>query len=313
MIIERLPHWLLFGALLIDLAIGEVPDKIHPVVWMGHYIKFLWDKRIGRSKAALFFSGTIILLSGGVIFYFLPWVIIRSIPIVLGFLLSLFLLTTVFSMKALIKAAHEVQKALSTNDLPEARQLTSWHLVSRDTSNLSEEEIVSAVIESVAENITDGFASPLLYFSLGGIPAAWAYRFINTADSMIAYRSGDFEWGGKVAALVDDLANWLPARLSGLFICAAAFIQKENWRTSFKVMKEQRKATASPNAGWTMAAMAGALNIKLEKKGEYLLDGGSESRDFQLIDRAVKILTKAMMLVIMFNFFLLEVFYWLNI
>ncbi len=303
----------LVGALLFDIIFGEMPNAIHPVVWMGSYIKFLWGKRFRSSNISLFVSGVIILFSGMIIFSISTWLLIKYIPLLLSIIISIFLLTTVFSFKALIKAGKEVREALASLNIEKARELTGWHLVSRDVSSLNEEEIVSAVIESLAENITDGFTSPLLFFSIGGIPAAWGYRFVNTSDSLIAYRKDDYEWGGKMTAWVDTIFNWLPSRITGLIICIASFILREDWKNSFKVMKNQHRRTSSPNAGWTMGAMAGALGIKLEKKGDYLLDGGSGKRMYQLIDRAIKIVTVSMIIIVLISILLLEVISWMNI
>lgn len=313
MITARLPQLILLGALLFDLLLGEVPNRFHPVVWMGNYINFLWNRRINRSKSSLFISGVFILFSGVFLFFFIPQLTIAFLPLLFSILISIFMLTTVFSMKALIRAAQDIRNSLTNKNLPKARELTAWHLVSRDTSTLTSEEIVSAVIESISENITDSFTSPLLFYSLGGISAAWVYRFTNTSDSMIAYRKGDYEWGGKITAWVDDILNWLPARLSGFIICFAALIQRENWKNSLIIMLSKHRETSSPNAGWTMAAMAGALDITLEKKGDYLLNGGSQIRDFHLIDRALKVVITGMAIIIIFCFLILEVFYWLNL
>lgn len=312
MMIERLPQILFLGALLIDFFFGELPNRFHPVLWMGNYIRFFWKKRFARTHNSLFLWGGLLLLSGILIFSSVPWFLIHFLPQLLVFFLSLFMLTTIFSMNALVKAAREVGKALREDQLIEARRLTSWHLVSRDTSELTSEEIVSAVVESIAENITDGFTSPLLFFVFGGIPAAWAYRFTNTSDSMIAYRRDDFEWGGKLTAWLDDIFNWFPARLTGLLICFSAYITGENGGNSFRTMVGEHNKTSSPNAGWTMAAMAGALNIKLEKKGDYLLDGGRDERTLLKIDKAVKIVIGAMVLIVLLCFFLLEVLTWLK-
>ncbi|MBI9098450.1 MAG: cobalamin biosynthesis protein [Spirochaetaceae bacterium] len=309
MIIDHIPLLILSGAILIDFLFGEVPNLVHPVVWMGSYIKTLWHIRPGKNKISLFLWGVLIILTGLFLFSIIPHCLLLFLPEFLKILISLFMVTISFSMKALIRAVREVQSALESNDLPKARDLTSWHLVSRDTGSLSSEEIVSAVIESAAENITDGFTSPLIYYSVGGPPAAWAYRFINTSDSMIAYRKNDFEWGGKFTARIDDVLNWIPARISGFLICLSAFLLKENWKKSFLLMIRSHGKTSSPNAGWTMAAMAGALEITLEKKGDYSLSGGTHLRNFQLIDRALKIVNMTMILIMIFCIFLLEVIY----
>jgi adenosylcobinamide-phosphate synthase len=301
------PLIVLFGAILFDLLLGELPNAIHPVVCMGSYIKFFWDKRLKQKKSLLFLSGVFLLLSGIILFSYFPLVLLPLLPPLVSTIISIVMLTSVFSIRALILAGREVKSALEKRDLMAARELTAWHLVSRDTSDLNEEEIVSSVIESLAENITDGFTSPLVFYSFGGIPGAWAYRFANTSDSMIAYRKGDFEWGGKTTAWLDSLLNWIPARLTGLLLCISAFIVKEDWKNSFKTMITRHGNTASPNAGWTMAAMAGALNITLEKRGDYILDGGDALREYTLIDRAIKIVIVTMIQILIVSIILLEV------
>jgi len=307
MILNHLPSFILLSALLIDIVLGELPNKFHPVVFMGSYIKFLWKKRLSSSNKLLFLSGLLIIISGLVIFTTIPYFLIKILPLFISIVISVFLLKYVFSCRALIKAGKEVRNALCSSDLNKARELTSWHLVSRDVSELNEEQIVSAVIESLAENITDGFTSPLLFYSLGGIPAAWAYRFVNTSDSLIAYRKEDFEWGGKVTAWFDSILNWIPSRLTGFIICFASFLVKEDWKNSLKTMIKENKRTSSPNAGWTMASMAGALNITLEKKGDYILNGGNNQRVYQLIDRAIKIVVTTIILIVLISIVLLEV------
>ena len=313
MIFDHEPLFVFLSAIIIDLILGELPNRFHPVVWMGNYIRYVWGKRLKRTSTTLFIYGSVLLFSGIILFSFFPYIVLNKLPGIVSLVLSIFLLTTVFSFNALIKAAKEVQDALKAGDLIKARELTAWHLVSRDTSELSEEQIVSAVIESVAENITDSFASPLFYYSIGGIPFALAYRFTNTSDSMIAYRKDDYEWGGKMTAWVDDILNWIPARLTSLLIFISSVILRENWKGCFTTMKNQHRNTSSPNAGWTMSAIAGALNIRLEKKGDYVLHGGNHKRSFQLIDRAIKIVITTMTLLIVLIVLTLEVIYWVNI
>lgn len=200
---------------------------------------------------------------------------INFLPFVAKLILSVPLLKGAFSLRGLFTAGREIQEALGRGDLEEARRLTGWHLVSRDTSNLSENDVTGCVIESVAENLNDSFISPIYWFLLAGLPGAWFSRTVNTCDSLIAYRKGDYEWGGKAAARLDDAVQWLPARLTALFIClAAATYRRTSGREAWKVLRSDRKKTESPNAGWTMAAAAGALGVRLEKKGHYLLNRG---------------------------------------
>ena len=136
------------------------------------------------------------------------------------------------------------------------------------------EEISGCVIESAAENLTDSVVSPLYWFLLAGLPGAWFCRTVNTCDAMIGYRKDDYEWGGKAAARLDDVVHWLPARLTAFYLClAAGLYRRTSGRAAWAALKEDRMKTASPNAGWPMSAAAGALGIRLEKRGHYLLNG----------------------------------------
>ncbi|MCB0196198.1 MAG: cobalamin biosynthesis protein CobD [Anaerolineae bacterium] len=214
--------------------------------------------------------------------YQLPITILHS-------LLSVLALTSIFAYRNLRQSVLAVSQALAQNDLPEARRLTSWHLVSRDTSQLSAEEVAGAAIESLAENITDSVTAPLMAYSLGGLPAAWAYRFTNTNDAMWGYRTPEFEQLGKFAARLDDALNWLPARLTGWALVGAVRLNGRNSRHTAQVMLDQHDRTDSPNAGWTMSAMAGALDITLTKRGVYSLSGGSNAIDVAAMQQAIRL------------------------
>jgi adenosylcobinamide-phosphate synthase len=204
-------------------------------------------------------------------------------------LLHALLLKPVFAYRGLRRAAIAVTNALAKNDLPEARRLLSWHLVSRDTPHLSEAEVVGATIESLAENLTDSVTAPLLAYAAGGLPAAWAYRFVNTADAMWGYRTPEFEQLGKFPAHLDDAVNWFPARLTGWLLVAAACLAREDAGNAARTMLSQHYRSTSPNAGWTMSAMAGALHVTLTKRGYYELKGGQEKLDVITIKRALRV------------------------
>ena len=282
----------LLGAIFWDRILGEPPVRFHPTVWMGSYIKYLWQLKRSHTPTGDFIWGIFLLLSGLILFitplcYFI--FIIGNWSVVLKILISIPLLKVSFSVRFLLQAAGEIQEALEQKDIEKARRLTAYHLVSRETSHLDEEEIVSCVIESVAENITDSFISPLFYFLLFGIPGAWGFRLVNTGDAMIAYRNEEFEWGGKFTAWTDSILNWIPARLTAFGIVAASCLTPGySGGDSWRAMKTGRLATASPNAGWTMGAMAGTLNIRLEKKGEYILNGGADPLTVQKIESCRK-------------------------
>jgi adenosylcobinamide-phosphate synthase len=142
----------------------------------------------------------------------------------------------------------------------------------------------------VGENASDGIVAPLLFYTLGGLPAALAYRFINTADAMLGYRDAVRFWLGKVPARVDDLANLVPARLTAVLIVLAALLLGENTRQAWTVWYRDAQLTASPNAGHPMSAMAGALQVELEKVGQYRLGAGQSLPGAGHIARATRLL-----------------------
>jgi len=144
-------------------------------------------------------------------------------------------------------------------------------------------------VESLAENVTDSLTGPLFWFALGGLPGAWAYRFVNTADSMWGHHDPEREYVGKFAARLDDLLNWIPARLTALLLAVAAILAGENAAGAWRQAVAQYRRTLSPNAGWTMAAMAGALGVTLEKVGQYRLEGGNGPLDVRTLRRALRV------------------------
>jgi adenosylcobinamide-phosphate synthase len=203
----------------------------------------------------------------------LNW-LVSHLPLPLNWLLTALVLKTTFSLRGLNRAAGEVQAALERNDLQEARRLLSWHLVSRDTSQLSAEQVAAAAVESVAENASDSLVAPLFFYAIGGLPLALAYRFANTADAMLGYHDPEREWFGKIPARLDDVLNFIPARLSGLLLVCAAALSGNSAGNAWLIMFRDARLTASPNAGFPMSAMAGAISIELEKVGHYRLGVG---------------------------------------
>jgi adenosylcobinamide-phosphate synthase len=179
-----------------------------------------------------------------------------------------------------------VQHALEGQKLTEARRLLSWHLVSRDTSQLNESQISAAAIESIAENTSDGMIAPLFFYVLGGLPAAFAYRFANTVDSILGYHDTEYEWLGKFPARFDDMLNFVPARLTGLFIVLSAPFYRASLTKAWNIMWRDSRKTASPNAGIPMSAMAGALGVELEKVDHYRLGQSLRSPSVHDLPRA---------------------------
>ncbi len=155
--------------------------------------------------------------------------------------------------------------------------------------------MVAATVESVAENTCDSFVAPLFYFLILGVPGAIAYRVINTSDAMIGYH-GECEYLGKFAARLDDVVNFLPARITGLMIVAAAFLSNKGGATAWRIMLRDHAKTESPNAGWSMAAAAGALRVQLQKVGHYRLGDENAPLMPQTIDATLKVSHTAVLL-----------------
>ncbi len=179
-----------------------------------------------------------------------------------GFLVYVLLVYFTISLKALAEAALEIKKNLADGNDDEARLHLS-HIVGRDTETLNCEEIVRATVETVAENTSDGIIAPLFYLMLGGAPLAMTYKAINTLDSMVGYKNKEYIQLGWASARCDDLANYLPARITGFLLFLSAFLQQKDWKNSWLTLKSDARKHESPNSGYPEAAVAGALKIRL--------------------------------------------------
>ena len=263
-------------ALAIDIALRELPNSMHPVVWMGRLVSLL--ERMGPAVEsrvpALAWGGFIAIcvpvLAGG-----LAWVaanVLRELGPIAYLLGVAALLSTTFAVKGLAQAAKAVQDSMDEGSIGEARQgLQS--LVSRDATSLSQSLASAAAIESVAENTTDSYIGPWIAFALLGLPGAFAYRAVNTLDSMIGYR-GRYEYLGKASARLDDLINLIPARIAAGLIVLSGFGCRLPALQGCRWALVGRRLTASPNAGWTIGAMSGLLGVALEKSGHYRIGDG---------------------------------------
>lgn len=304
---------ILWFAIIIDLTLGDPPTALHPTGWMGQWLFF--GKRHAPKQGALvqFIYGTLLILFGCVLFavpVFFALNFLQTWNEIAFVMVSAVLLKTTFTVRGLVRAAQEVHRALVAHDLVEARRLVAWHLVSRDTSQLDEPHVVSATVESIAENIADSFFAPLFFFALLGVPGALAYRLVNTADAIIGYH-GATEYLGKFAARFDDVLNWIPARVSGLLVVVGAFIARANARNAWRVMMRDHAQTASPNAGWTMSAMAGALDTQLEKIAHYKLGDATRAPVPAMIPQSLRVmfLSSLLWLVLITAYFVLRFAY----
>lgn len=287
---------ILIMALVIDLSLGEPARVIHPVVWMGKVTSLLERGNKSHSPGVQFLYGSGIVLFNIGLFavpaYFLL-LYLTELNTVLYIVIAAILLKPTFSLRELRRAALRVKGLLIEDKLDEARfELRS--LVSRDAKGLPKPLLVSAAVESVAESTSDSFVAPLFYFLLLGVPGAIAYRVVNTMDAMIGYH-GKYEFLGKFAGRLDDILNFVPARLTALLLVLAAFLLRRNGKNSWRVALKEHSQTESPNAGWPIAAVAGALNVQLEKTGQYKLGKAITPLVPETIEVSIKLMLIAMM------------------
>lgn len=282
--------YILLVAVLVDWLIGEPPDALHPVCWMGKFIDFIWGRR--PNSRGVFAYGAFMVLIGSAFFALLGFAV-SYLWWPVSFVLSVWLLKGSISAQALLEAGREVQVALVSGNLRRARKKLAWHLVSRDTTELSASEVAGASMESLSENFSDGWVGPLLAYGFFGLPGALVYRFVNTCDSMVGYRYGDFELGGKASALLDDLINLVPARASALLLVLGSWRSELDWRGSFLCSLKCHNVTESPNAGWPMAAIAGALGVTLTKRGCYAIKGGPREPGLRDLTLSIKVVSTA--------------------
>jgi adenosylcobinamide-phosphate synthase len=265
-------------ALAIELVVGDPRTRWHPVALFGQVMDLALRAAPQSNAAAQVAFGAAVVVAGvGGVALVAAGALAGATALhpLLGVAVGAGLLKTSFSYRQLEQEAAIVASHVAEDRIAAAR--TALHaLVSRDTQTLSAPQAASAAIESVAENLSDSFVAPLLYFALFGVPGALAYRAINTLDAMIGYH-GHFEYLGRAAAKLDDLANLIPARLSALLIIAAAALSGAAAGDAARIALRDHARTESPNAGWPMAAMAGALGVRLEKLGHYRL--GEATRD----------------------------------
>ena len=290
-------------AIIIDLMLGEPPRPIHPVVWMGKLTSLLEKGGISQSRIAQFLYGiglAVIIMGVFVTPAYFLLLYLKSASTAAYVIVGAVLLKTTFSLRKLRRTALSIKRLLTEGKLDEARfELRS--LVSRNTQGLPKPLLVSATVESVAESTNDSFIAPLFYFLLLGIPGAIAYRVVNTLDSMVGYH-GKYEYLGKFASRLDDILNFVPARLTALLLVLATFLARRDGRASWRTALSEHAKTESPNAGWTIAAVAGALNVQLEKVGHYKLGKANTPPVPETINTSLKLTQLAMLFWILICF-----------
>ena len=264
-------------AVLIDCIVGDPKKWTHPVIYIGNVISFFERKWNHGSDNRRRINGfltvflTVSMTTGSVFFIVF---LAMEVHFLLWLVVEIFLISLALAQKSLKEAAMLVYDSLEANDLPDARNYLSW-IVGRDTKHLDEPEIVRGVIETVSENTSDGVTAPLMYALCFGATGAWCYKAINTLDSMIGYKNERYGEFGYAAAKLDDVAYYVPSRISGWFLLLFTKCEmKQPLKHRFKNWLKDAKKHPSPNSGYLEAATAVQLGIRL---GGYNRYGGVES------------------------------------
>lgn len=261
-------------AFLIDTIIGDPRTKYHPVVLMGKLIALLEHcfYRADDSDNKKFVMGIMLVIITLLISYEVAaaiMVLSYQIPFSWGSAaVGGLLLSFTISPNSLAKAGKGIYALLIMGELTEAREKVGW-IVGRDTKDLDDAEIARATIETIAENTVDGIIAPLFFFVLGGVPLAVLYRAANTMDSMIGYKNEKYLYFGRGAAKLDDVLNYIPARITAMLFLFSALILGFDYRNAYRIMQRDAAKHPSPNGGYAEATMAGALHIRLGGMNSY--------------------------------------------
>lgn len=295
-------------SLLIDIVFGELPTRIHPVVIIGSLISWFKNVFIGFKNrlSGLMVALCVCIVSAAILFIIY---LITSVNVLVFFAVFAILLSSTFSVKMLLGTACDVKDALDVS-IDKARELVSY-LVSRNTDELTESFIVSAAIESMSENITDSYVAPVFYYFIFSLIILYypinnylfylllipmLYRISNTMDAMLGYKTDELINIGFIPAKLDDILNYIPSRIAGVFIVISAYLLGFDAKNSYKIMMRDARNCPSPNSGYTMASTAGALNIQLVKKDTYILGDDDKVISKDDITKAVKLSKMSMML-----------------
>ena len=280
----------LAGGICIDWLFGDPPNRYHPVAWLGQMIGFFVPRLKGgseKTKGTIFAISLLITVALAVHFLvFATRYLAGAIELVV---VSAIILKMTIAMKGMERHAKAIMNGLEDGDLAGTRQNLSM-IVRRKTDDLDVQHILSATIECVSESTVDGITAPIFYYSLFGPAGAFAYRVINTLDSMAGYRDDYFRDIGWMSARLDAVANYIPARITALLMVLSAKILGADWKNSFNILQRDHDRTFSLNAGYPMATMAGALRVQLEKIGHYTLGDEQEPITLEKCKDAISIM-----------------------
>lgn len=309
-------NWLILGAVVLDLLLGDPYDWPHPVKLMGNYIS--WFKRLqDRIPVSGYLFGLVLWMSTVGLSISVTWLLLevsRSISLLLYEVIWVYLAYACLATKSLALEAKKVYQTLLEGSLQEARQQVGM-IVGRDTSELTSEEIVKATVETVAENTSDGVIGPLLFLILGGPVWAIGYKAVNTLDSMVGYKTEKYRKIGFISAKMDDLFNLIPARITWICMMLATCLAGLDWRSAMTIGWRDRYQHASPNSAFSEAVVAGALGIKLG--GAHIYHGqwiekpsiGEEKRPAQAHDIGITVQLLYLTVCIFVCFYLLLHFF----
>ena len=281
-------------AYVLDLIFGDPQNIIHPVQVIGKMIssgeKFLLGENSGLSRKYKFFAGMMLNITVISLTYGITYLIHRtSENSIILTVAEIYLMYTVFSINSLAREGNRVYNILKEGNIERARKDLSY-LVSRDTETMDEKMIIRSTMETISENTVDGIVAPMLYMFLGGLPLSMTYKAINTLDSMVGYKNEKYMDFGKFSAKLDDVANFIPARITGILIVIASMILGYDYKNSLKIFIRDRKNHSSPNSGHAEAGVAGALGVQFGGKVSYFgkeVDKpviGDKTKDFELED-----------------------------
>jgi adenosylcobinamide-phosphate synthase len=296
-------------AIILDLLFGDpspnspwkLQYKLHPTVWMGNLTKALepYCKNPNPKLAKLngVFLALIVLLTFALPVYFGLMFVYTWLGFLFYVLVAVILLKLTICIKLETDWAKAAAKAIESEDLDEARKYS--HFSRRDSKNLTGQQISSAVIESMAENLIDFRFSPLLFYAFLGVSGAVAFRAINTLDGTVGFKDSEHIHIGWFSANLDTIVNYIPARLTAVLIVLASAILGEDYKNAWAIASRDHAKTPSRNHGWPMAAMAGALRVQLEKPGQYTLGEQTEQLTPNKIIHALKIRNTAIILCVL--------------
>ena len=281
-------------AYVLDLIFGDPQNIIHPVQIIGKMINIgensLLGKKYKSDRKYKFFAGMILNITVISLTYGITYLIRRTSENSIIFTVAeIYLMYTVFSINSLAREGNRVYNILKEGNIERARKDLSY-LVSRDTETMDEKMIIRSTMETISENTVDGIVAPMLYMFLGGLPLSMTYKAINTFDSMVGYKNEKYMDFGKFSAKLDDVANFIPARITGILIVIASMILGYDYKNSLKIFIRDRKNHSSPNSGHAEAGVAGALGVQFGGRVSYFgkeVDKpviGDKIKDFELED-----------------------------